>query len=956
MLFILSLIFSSQLFALPVIGLDLDANYSLCTYVVNQAGMPEKPSDAQLFETEMSQHFPGFKNMGIRFWDLVVGVRGFNANEVSASRSPEARLSYQTCTKQLELQKNNSFLRHEQKGGLARRTQQAATAVLSIDPECTVTEVPCKDIDPLFESKIHDILPVISLLSGIDLKLSEFEHAKRKDLKLDERPVKTRFSEEECRCREDKLKAQTPPGLLKDQEEKQKTSLENFFLGVVGQELIADFSMNLEDVNYYQRNDFTVFKPNALASASKEGLRLQCNDPVVIQENINNKCKTTGIALDIQKERINILFNALGEKTPLSLEEHLASLTAKILTTKSEKNGETFTRDDYDNYRRTQSSTPHVRFMDHVLAKFLKEPDFLTRVDKKLKDSNKSLAQALSLVVSEKFSSDKEGFIKKFSPEDASYKSVIESLERTTSDSLGIFFYNQIKWSGRHNPAFKIAVSNREVLEHLSKNINTRSPSIIDSLEKGRALGHIFDDRCRGFVTKLSEAVCSPQDKLLSGVNKDALSKLVQPGQDGLSTNRVLIDHLICKMDSSKENNPLGGMLRSPLNDPLLNSDFASGTESAFVAASDQAEMVKEIGNKSSSRRRLSSTRRAMAEALAGSVGEEKIIKQNQFQIPEIAPLQTPRFEEAKYFTPTWIPSRPIDNSPAAQTKREELVKNSATAGVPQKVIRDHLNAMTESQLDELKRIREQISRDREMTSKLMEDNFKLKEQNLSRLKQDLELMKALKEAPSGTKVGIPGELQPLPSASSSTPRLGSMARVSDSMVQPQASGGVVGGSMGSTVAENLAAVKGPMPAGNNLRSDITKGDTLSVSSSTSSILVLNAQSVRKNADIPSEEMSRELINYLNQNMLDLNTLTQIKENGMLLRFRVIEGDQLIEKLIPFNELTETAKELIKRRIELHSLPSERLDQEMLSAQRTHSMMAMEYIFQSVVRPPTEHQ
>jgi hypothetical protein len=952
MLILLSLIFSSRLFALPVIGLDFDVNYSLCTYVVNQAGMPEKPSDAQMFETEMSQHFPGFKNMGIRFWDLVVGVRGFNASEVSARRSPEARLSYETCTKQLELQKNNPSLRHEQAGWPSRRTLEAATAAMSIDPECTVTEVPCKGIDPLFESKLQDILPIINRLSGIDIKFSDFEQAKRKDLNLEAQPAKTRFSDEECKCREDKLKAKTPPNLLKDQEEQQKASLESFFLGVVGQELIADFSMNLEDVNYYQRNDFTVFRPNALASASKEGLRLQCNDPVIIQENINDKCQATGIAPSTQKERINILFNALGEKTSRTLEGHLANLTTKILTTKSEKNGETFTRDDYDNYRRTQSSTPHVRFMDHVLAKFLNEPDFFTRVDKKLKESNKSLAQALSLVVSEQFSSDKEDFIKKFVPTDANYKSVVESLERTTSESSGNFFYNQIKWSGRHNPAFKIAVNNREVLEHLSKNINSRSPSIINSLEKGRALGHIFDDRCRGFVKKLSEAVCSPQDKILSGINKDALSKLVQPGQDGLSPNRLLIDHLICKMDSSKENNALGGMLRSPLNDPLLNSDFASGAESGFVAASDQIEMVKEIGSKSSSRRSLSSTRRAMAEALADSAGEGKIITQNQFQIPDIAPIQTPRFEEAKYFTPTLIPSGPIDNSPAAQTKREELIKSTAPAGVPQKVIRDHLNSMTESQLDELKRLREQISRDREMTSKLMEDNFKLKEENLSRIKQDLELMKALKEAPSGTKVGIPGELQPISSAYSSAPRPGSLARVSDNMIQPQASGGVVGGSMGSTVVENLAAMKGPMTTGYNLNSDIPKGDSMPLPISTSSILVLNAQAVRKNTEIPTEDMSRELINYLNQNVLDLNTLTQIKENGMLLRFRVSEGDQLIEKLIPFNDLTETAKELIKRRIELHSLPRDRLDQEFLSAQRTHSMMAMEYIFQSVVSSP----
>ncbi len=67
------------------------------------------------------------------------------------------------------------------------------------------------------------------------------------------------------------------------------------------------------------------------------------------------------------------------------------------------------------------------------------------------------------------------------------------------------------------------------------------------------------------------------------------------------------------------------------------------------------------------------------------------------------------------------------------------------------------------------------------------------------------------------------------------------------------------------------------------------------------------------NGDVPAEDMNRNIIRYLETNTLDLRTLIQIKESGMLFRYRVNERER--EVLLSYANLPADIKNIIDQRI-----------------------------------------
>jgi hypothetical protein len=181
------------------------------------------------------------------------------------------------------------------------------------------------------------------------------------------------FSSEECRCRNELLIAKYPdPKVLEEHKSKMRGELESFMLGRAGQEIIRDFAINLENVNYYQTNDGKVFRTKGgfiKKGNEKENSRLmQCNDV----NQMNNEIAATCPSMNPieRKNRINQMMNGLNSSSDQDLAKYIDHHTRAILVARTPE-GKIFTRDRYDEVRRSISLSSGVKFIDHIMAKFL---------------------------------------------------------------------------------------------------------------------------------------------------------------------------------------------------------------------------------------------------------------------------------------------------------------------------------------------------------------------------------------------------------------------------------------------------------------------------------------------------------------------------------------------------------------------------------------------------------
>jgi hypothetical protein len=284
-------------------------------------------------------------------------------------------------------------------------------------------------------------------------------------------------------------------------------------------------------------------------------------------------------------------------------------------------------------------------------------------------------------------------------------------------------------------------------------------------------------------------------------------------------------------------------------------------------------------------------------------------------------------------YIPSFNTVPPVDNTPEAQSARSELTDDLVKRGVPKEAAESYLNSLAQAELEELKRLRELNNNERENQLLLLEQQLRQRDETFDKMKRELEMMVERKKSPNINEAGESAPLVPLNRSLSPQERSGHVARgdysTPSTSVAPTTGGGVFGGAEtggGASIGGGVGSVSSPQVGGGSSGGVSGNGNV-----SSGAILITANSAIKADGEI-NQQASQELLNYLNQKLLDLNSLNQIKQNGMVLEYPGADG-RLVKKIIPFDQIDDKVKAIIDSQIRIHEIPRERLDQEIAQAQ-----------------------
>lgn len=297
-------------------------------------------------------------------------------------------------------------------------------------------------------------------------------------------------------------------------------------------------------------------------------------------------------------------------------------------------------------------------------------------------------------------------------------------------------------------------------------------------------------------------------------------------------------------------------------------------------------------------------------------------------------------------FTPT--ATYQGNNSIASEPRREELKQSISNPSNSEDVNR-FVSKVSDDQIEELTRLRDQANRDREKIAALTSDAQTARIKALEDQIRSLETQRTevISQAPevkptAEQKALVPSSefvvsRQTLAEANrlpASNPDLNGDGVVSKSEINNtvQNGSGASRSALGSST-QNLGNENNALGSGNSSSADIA-----------STPLVITSTVVKSG----SPDLSLEVLRFL-ETEPDLQALTQIKDKGLVYRFKVIRDGQekLEEVIIQFNLLSAEAKEKVEAKIATRrsQIPDlVRIEDELAAVQRRHSYEALRFI------------
>jgi hypothetical protein len=447
--------------------------------------------------------------------------------------------------------------------------------------------------------------------------------------------------------------------------------LENFMLGRAGQEIIRDFAGNLENVNYYQTNDGRVFRTKGgflkKGNEIHNSRLMQCNDEKYMSDKIASTCPS--MKAEERRRRINHIMNGLNYSSDMDLEKHIERHSQAILVTTTADN-KLFKRDRYDEVRRSVSNSEEVKFIDHIMAKFLVNTS-KDQLQKIAENSEGDLPEAfLTKTLASEYAQNPEDFLQKYAPKGDRFKDYVKFLKDSSGDleSIKKVFSDQIIKAGLHNPAFKLAMTDKDFLFKVDDAVNKRTSSIIEKIEGSDLLPEAFEKSCQAIVSKLASTVCLPQSEILRNIDANKVREMLPINAHGL-THPEVIEALLCESHRTNEGdaNQLFKMFRNTRGHPLLNPDYTQKTSPFHEAAKmAEEEIVALAGLSSSSRRGMDEVNRASSIAARGMSATEEFA----------AALLGPGATSDKVLKDTDI-SKILDRNPASIATTNDLSHHS---------------------------------------------------------------------------------------------------------------------------------------------------------------------------------------------------------------------------------------------------------------------------------------
>ncbi|WPU66949.1 hypothetical protein [Peredibacter starrii] len=787
------------------------------------------------------------------------------------------------------------------------------------------------------------------------------------------------YGENDCKCLNQKIKkdyAHLGKTRLAEEMKLERDRINGLIYNAVGKKFLNAYASNMEDVRYYLTNKF-----NALGTSEAEASDLQCNDAAGFQEAIESACATSKVPKEVYEKRTKELLSSFGDdmsKSP-TLAGKFAKIDEFILNIKPDQEmmdvgpQKTFTRTEYDMIRNGASKkAPEVTFMNTVINGVLNDPVLKIEFENKLRDGQ-SPGQALGRILQEEKSNEIQNFWVRLIRENKNetiFKELNGTLRTNNTDDYPQFIRDTYKVAVGAHPGLKAILTDRALFNQLNvkrKNSYDKNPNLMSLLENdSKLLSNHFSTRCQKLRANLAQAVCTPDEDHIKRVKRDDINKLMT--QIIGKSNLPLKDLLLCQMPEIESKGAFN-KLSFGISDWLNRSDYLnrklnpiskqdngfSGTYRALSSSPNgrMREVITTLTGLSNEKRDSSSViakeisrgENFTTTKLGQILKPESSVARNvaeAISTPTEASVPHEQFSSA----PTILPTTLAAAAPTVESKamRDQL-KDYLSDKDNDKTVDKLISNTKDEDVKELIRLKNELANDNEKIMNLMRENDRSKIKSLEESYQALEkqYQDALKKK--------------------STP-VEAVAELSDeSSINRDYSGGT---STGSYTGGTDGSSAGPHYSDSS-RSTSTGGQNAgraiaSVSGSRSSsmagapreanrgeIIVETNMIHSSDKQTEGQEINQEIISFMNKNETDLTTLQKLKEQGLTLKFKVLENGVEIEKELKVNyaSMSLEAQQILDKKIAHQNIRSDQfknLEHEYLKARRAYSYSALKMI------------
>lgn len=504
------------------------------------------------------------------------------------------------------------------------------------------------------------------------------------------------------------------------------------------------------------------------------------------------------------------------------------------------------------------------------------------------------------------------------------------------------------------HPGFDVLLSN----ETFAKRINAR-----DIQGPGGIRGWLespnskwpenLQERCGNFQKNFADLVCASDEDLVRQLGRTELQQIVSDESNDPNMNSTMIDRLRCQLSGNLEG-MTGGIFRrlrestpdsdyfrrmmSPVDNSTgsviadnVNRDpegyFRSLREGAAVG-SGSVKAYDPTGDEIATALftehpeiRVSSLTNDVADNSGGSGSYKEAEKRSlqdggRTQNPDTSSPQRQGTSPVAT-TPIIYPS---SQSPTSESEAKKSLRDSLAQGAQRDTVNRMVSNLDDDTAGELARLREEVARSKSERIDEMSSRADQLSRQIRNLEQEQSRLQALREDSRNTDANVSRRPASVDREDSTPTPVRNVPLRNPQTQNPQANqnGNTSAGSANLDAPSASASSAARLgPGGSTVRAG---GITVSryEPAVNGGPVTVDAQSSPGNSGSSPEELSTNIRRYLEQNNLDLRTLIQIKESGVVYRYRVTEGGQSVERemLISYDTLSPEIRNLIDQKIE----------------------------------------
>lgn len=408
-----------------------------------------------------------------------------------------------------------------------------------------------------------------------------------------------RFSQESCYCLQ---KKNTKEKLNTKSIEESKKNINDLILKNAATNILNDYSTQFENVNFYLTNYPDVLKDDR--SDPGQQAQLLCNDPALVEDKINERCKEYGTASNQREERLKALFDSkISNSANPTIKDYMQSLDSDIFNVVKAGAGEkssvgstmlkeehtinnqmrskdkNLTRRNYDQVRFTYiNSQPDTVFIDTMLKHLMRDPKFEDLMTDKVYVGKLPPHLVLKGIFEENSKSLEMKRVLEKSKDDLKLLPIFQK----DTNVLDNFFdrlkdpneFDKVLNRGMNNHSgLKMILSSKDLFEAIEKG-NRDGGSFLSFMEKDKEdlIDHL-DTGCQVLRDKIADFVCTKDDKIISKTNRFELKEIIAKA-DKLLGEPDIIDLAVCSETDPMTKNARGAFSELDLSMRPIISDY----------------------------------------------------------------------------------------------------------------------------------------------------------------------------------------------------------------------------------------------------------------------------------------------------------------------------------------------------------------------------------------------